>query len=254
LRPSGAYPKPAANLSQTSAGQQQPQTDEELRSLIQTTVSEIEEFSTGGVLATCDYTGLNKKAGLCGPASFAIYRKKILEKFGVTTDPVEIMFVDQLLMAQSAIGSMHLNVHAAKVANDADTVAVLTASLARLMAEFRKSALALKQYKSPSPTSLYTVVQQQNVAAGDQQVAFVEGPCGSAAKKSLDIKQGSNRAKALTHEPRQELLAKPKATGGGEAESVPSSRNNTRGAATASRHGQGKPSVAPSHRSKNGRR
>ena len=46
---------------------------------------------------------------------------------------------------------------------------------ARLTTEFRRSALALKTYRAPAPAAHLTVVRQQNVAVGDQQVALVEG-------------------------------------------------------------------------------
>ena len=43
----------------------------------------------------------------------------------------------------------------------------------KFVAEFRKCMLALKEYRSPVVAKQVTVVQQQNVAQGDQQVACV---------------------------------------------------------------------------------
>ena len=48
-----------------------------------------------------------------------------------------------------------------------------TASAAKLMAEHRRLTLALRQYRAPVLAKQVTVVK--NVAAGDQQVAVMQG-------------------------------------------------------------------------------
>ena len=182
------------------------------------------------------------------------YRNGFLKKYGQPSDPIEVMLVEQLMLGHEAICSMHVNVHNMKIAKSADGVALLTSSLTRLTAEFRKTALALKQYTAPPPTPQYTLVKQQNVAGGDQQVAYVESPRDVTAKKKLDGKLVSKSAKAITHEPKQELVTQPEKSGGRKAKPVESPRPNPGGTATASRRREDKPAVGNVHRSKDARR
>ena len=58
----------------------------------------------------------------------------------------------------------------------------------KFLAEFRKCVLALKEYRSPVVAKQVTVVQQQNVAQGDQQVACVVAD--AAAMKDLSAVAG----------------------------------------------------------------
>lgn len=251
LPTSGVVPKSASNQSQTNRGETQPQTIEEQYELALETANEIEHVSVAAVLHLCDFTGYGRKAGL---APFLAYRNGFLKKYGQPSDPVEVMLVEQLMLGHEAICSMHVNVHNMKIAKSADGVALLTSSLTRLTAEFRKTALALKQYTAPPPTPQYTVVRQQNVAGGDQQVAYVENQGDLTAKKSSDSKLPSKPLKALTNEPRQELVTQPEKSGGRKTKPVEAPRPNPGGTAAASRRRPDKPAVAKGNGTKNCRR
>jgi hypothetical protein len=69
------------------------------------------------------------------------------------------------------------------------------------MSEFRKSSLALRDYRSPTVPKQVTVVKQQNLAAGNQQVALVEADAAGqlVAKKAGDSELESKQA-LLTHD------------------------------------------------------
>lgn len=100
-----------------------------------------------------------------------LYRDQMLAAHGNPTDPVEVMMLDQLLLAQVRIGL--LQSQAAKI-DAPEAVHVLQSDANSTMAEFRKTALALREYRSPKAPTQVTVFKQQNVAAGNQQVALVE--------------------------------------------------------------------------------
>jgi hypothetical protein len=72
----------------------------------------------------------------------------------------------------------------------------LNNSAIKLMAEFRRSTLALRDFQTPPAVKHVTVVKQQNVAAGDQQVALIEAGAADSApgKQNLHTKLVSNGA------------------------------------------------------------
>jgi hypothetical protein len=74
------------------------------------------------------------------------YVTDLLQEAGNPSDPVERMLVEQLVLAHHKIGSLHAEAAGAK----GTAAALCNAAAARLMAEFRKSALALKTYRTSS--------------------------------------------------------------------------------------------------------
>jgi hypothetical protein len=103
------------------------------------------------------------------------------------------MLVDQLVWCHHASGQL--------LAEAAATVDVkhresLNNSAIKLMAEFRRSTLALRDFQTPPAVKHVTVVKQQNVAAGDQQVALIEAGAADSApgKQNLHTKLVSNGA------------------------------------------------------------
>jgi len=77
--------------------------------------------------------------------AFKIYRQTLLEQSGSPSDPIEIMLIEQIALAHFHIGRLHL-----RSCSAADgTLAVAFADAAtRLTAEFRRSALALEEYRA----------------------------------------------------------------------------------------------------------
>jgi len=77
--------------------------------------------------------------------AFKIYRQKLLEQAGSPTDPIEIMLIEQIALAHFHIGRLHLR--SCSTADGLLSVAFADAAT-RLTAEFRRSALALEDYRA----------------------------------------------------------------------------------------------------------
>jgi hypothetical protein len=88
---------------------------------------------TGAVL------GPSMKVPGCGA-----YLDELTRQAGSTTDPIEQMLVQQLVWAYHAIGVLHVQAGSSKRAAE---VTAYHAAVARLMAEFRRSSLALQAYR-----------------------------------------------------------------------------------------------------------
>jgi hypothetical protein len=106
--------------------------------------------------------------------AYRVYLDRLMRDAGNPSDPLERMIVEQLALCHHAIGRLH--VKAAGSRSVQETTAY-TAAAARLMAEHRRSTLALQTYRTPAPVTspgALTLIRQQNVAVGEQQVALVE--------------------------------------------------------------------------------
>ncbi len=107
------------------------------------------------------------------PADFQAFRDSLLKEAGDPKDPLARMAIEQLAWCHFRIGQLQGQ---SSTAQNPDTAVKLNAAAAKLMSEFRKLLLAVREYRAPSRPQQLTVVRQQNVAAGDQQVALVEAP------------------------------------------------------------------------------
>lgn len=76
--------------------------------------------------------------------SFRLYRDRLLADCGGPTDPVEVMLIEQLSMAHMSLGLLSAK---ATNAGKAEVVGIYSGAAARLMGEFRRSALALQAYR-----------------------------------------------------------------------------------------------------------
>ena len=105
------------------------------------------------------------------PAAYQSFRDKFVRDAGDPTDPVEQMLLEQLMLAHHHIGRLHQK---AAEARTPEAAKVFYGALTRLQGEFRRLALALRLYRSPVKSKQFTVVRQQNIAGGDQQVAQID--------------------------------------------------------------------------------
>ena len=129
--------------------------------------------------------------GKVSTAGFKSYLDKLLEDSGSPTDPIERQFVEQLAWAHARIGSLHVQ---AAHAQSPEQAAALNNAATKLMNEHRKTGLALREYRSPVVPKQVTVVRQQNVAAGNQNVAMIDGrPSGGRQKRTRTANIGSNQ-------------------------------------------------------------
>ena len=111
-----------------------------------------------------------------------VYFDSVMKSAGSPADPVEQMLLAQLTLAHHRLA----NLHAETAKNTTlDVVAVYNTAAARLMAEFRLMALAIKQYRTPvtgRSTTVNHVVHQQNIAKGGQQVSYSDGGEGGTTR------------------------------------------------------------------------
>lgn len=98
-------------------------------------------------------------------SAFKSYLDKLLQELG-TTEVIERMLVEELVGAHHNIGRLHVQ---AALSKQPEEQRVLNCAAARLMGEFRRSALALKSYRTvfaPNNQPLSTAVSNgQHVAA-----------------------------------------------------------------------------------------
>jgi hypothetical protein len=144
------------------------------------------------------------------------YRDQVV---GAAADPVEKMMVEQLLWAHHRLGHLH---GAAIRATTIETAEAYNAAAVRLMAECRKMSLALREYRTPLIPRNVTVVKQQNLTAGDQQIAYIDGQTvpRAPAKNSRNGELVTKQQEAMSYEPVREDFAQSKALRGRETEPV----------------------------------
>jgi hypothetical protein len=76
--------------------------------------------------------------------TFKVYLDDLLQRSGASNDPIEQMLVHQLAQAHFAIGRLHVRSSGSR--GTVEAVAYVAAA-ARLMAEFRRTSLALQAYR-----------------------------------------------------------------------------------------------------------
>jgi hypothetical protein len=126
---------------------------------------------------------------LASPAGFKKFADDYLVASGNPTDPAEIMLCQQLLWSHHRIGQLLV---ASAAATSPELVEAYNSAAVKLMAEHRRSTMALREYRAPVSAKQVTLVK--NVAAGNQQVAVMQGD-GAASrpgKKPDDTQLVSN--------------------------------------------------------------
>jgi hypothetical protein len=137
----------------------------------------VKEASAMGVLSILAQKIFKKQIP---PACYQQYRNHILADSGAPSDPLEMMMLEQQIWAHFRIADLHVE---AAVATSPELIELYTAAGAKLMGEFRRTCLAIREYRSPVVAKHITLVKQQNVAAGDQQVALIASPSPHASQR-----------------------------------------------------------------------
>jgi hypothetical protein len=83
-------------------------------------------------------------------AGFKVHLEQTLADLGNPTDPVERMLIEQLVLAHFRIAQLHVD---AGYCKHAEGMKLYTAATARLLGEFRRTALALRAYGTTTPES-----------------------------------------------------------------------------------------------------
>ena len=81
------------------------------------------------------------------PEAYKTYAVQLLQEAGSPSDPIERMLLEQLALAHHNVGRLHIE---AARAEGLEQAKLFNSAAARLMSEFRHSALALKTYRAPS--------------------------------------------------------------------------------------------------------
>ena len=181
--------------------------------------------------------------------AFRAYRDGLMRDAGDPADPIEVMLIEQLMLAHHNVGRLHMQAAAAR---DPEEARLCNAAAVRLMAEFRRSALALRTYRVPAGPRHFTAVKQLNLAGGGQQIALVEGRADPGPEAPLllpDTELGSTRA--LGHE-EPLRIPQPEAGRGRPEEPVEVARTHARGPRAAAAGGASASAVGARDRAPDG--
>jgi hypothetical protein len=108
--------------------------------------------------------GLAKALPQVDLLAYQIYRDRLLTDCGSPTDPIEVMLIEQLVLAHMNTGLLH---NRASNANTIETAAVYLSAAARLTGEFRRTALALQAYRAASVRLAEMAESDLDVPAGE---------------------------------------------------------------------------------------
>ena len=108
------------------------------------------------------------------------YLSGVLRDAGDPRDPIECLLVEQLVLASHNVGQLYMR---AAFATDPKEIEIFIGAAARLLGEFRRTALALKNYREPAAAPR-VVVGQQNLVSGDQ-VAILAATPDLSGRKNL---------------------------------------------------------------------
>lgn len=122
------------------------------------------------------------------------FRDQLLAEAGAPQDPVEKMLLEQLAVAHLRILELHTSAGRSK---EAEFIAIYNAAAVKLLGEMRRTAEALKKYRTPvngRSTTIIHRVEQANIAnGGDQDVSYVDaGAEGGSQMVCRDEELGSN--------------------------------------------------------------
>jgi hypothetical protein len=115
-----------------------------------------------------------------------LYLGDLMREAGSPADPVEQMLLEQLALAHHAIGQLHVRAGASQTAEAAEAYA---GAAARLLAEFRRTSLALKAYRNspPRPEPARAPPRRRKPRAG------ANGNVAAARKNGVVCELGNSR-------------------------------------------------------------
>ena len=167
--------------------------------------------------------------------AYRMFRDRLLFDCGSPTDPIEIMIIEQLALAHLNVGQLH---YKAANAGSTECAGIYLAAGARLMGEFRRSALALKEYRGPQGKSV-----KNTATVGHDETAAALKPEGETEEKRADSKLGANEGDQ-EHEDATIRFRRPTTIRDGKAEPPEVARVHGRRAPTAARSRRGEQAVA----------
>jgi hypothetical protein len=124
--------------------------------------------------------------------AYKLYRDRLLQDCGAPKDPIEVMLIEQLALAHLNSGLLHGK---ASGSSSVECASVYMSAAARLMAEFRRSALALQAYRAASRQLAAVNLEPAVIVSGE-----LVGPEDDAEKNHKHAEMGS-RPKDNDEEP-----------------------------------------------------
>lgn len=100
-----------------------------------------------GFIASCmaEAMGLNNTISVAG---YQAHLDRLIKEAGDPKDPIEVMMIEQLVLAHFRIAALQVDAAQAK---STEATKILTAAAARLLGEFRRTALGLRVYQDRAP-------------------------------------------------------------------------------------------------------
>lgn len=200
----------------------------------------IEDVFPAALLASSASKSLKTAVSAQG---YQAYLKNLLGAAGDPKDPLEVMLIQQLAAAHQRIGDLHAQ---SACASSSELALAYNQAAGKLMAEFRKSTLALRQYRSP------IVPKQVTLVTGNEQVALIDSETG---KRSVSENTGNNE---LSTKPARlnhvEYVPPFPAPGCGTGEPAEAKRVNGNGTRTAQSSDLGESPLGVFNWATNGRR
>lgn len=131
------------------------------------------------------YASMIKPFGVIDEHAYKAFRDRLIADCGSPSDPIEVMVIEQLALAHLNMGFLQCR---AANAPTLEAVGVYGSAAARLMAEFRRSALALQAYRAASRQLASDPTQDVVIPAAQPD----ESP-GNSGKKGVRRRTGSGR-------------------------------------------------------------
>jgi hypothetical protein len=124
--------------------------------------------------------------------TFKVYLDDLLKRSGASSDPIEQMLVHQLAQAHFAIGRLHVRSSGSRGTVEA---VAYTAAAARLMAEFRRTSLALQAYRQAEAKKQAEAAQPTcQVGGKKRRASTAQGKCPRTKMNKANSELGSNPA------------------------------------------------------------
>jgi hypothetical protein len=113
--------------------------------------------------------------------AFKTYRDRLVADCGNPTDPIEVMMIEQIALAHMSIGRLQFN---SATAGSIEAARTYGAMATQLLGEFRRTALALKSYR----TETHAGVVDEGLSASPAKADSDQ----KASKEEVDSELGSN--------------------------------------------------------------
>ena len=218
-------PQPAVAPAQPSAAPAQPSTapldsqEEKTKAKVAHDARVIGEVMVASALSTIlamEDDGRGGRRKVVGELGVKQALDDFLKQAGSITDPIDRCMHEQFYLTHHRL--VRLQVDAAN-ATKLEAQELLNTAAARLTAEIRKLALAIREYRAPMAPRNFSVIHQQNVATegGKQDVRYGQEEKNIPAQTKVNDKPNGQES---LHEIRERVAAgeEPKAGGSGKAQ------------------------------------